>query len=314
NAEGNGVSRSALVLGHTDTVHPRGTIRAFPWREEEDGKIYGPGIFDMKANCVLALETIRAGAELGLGAPNQRITVLFTCDEETGSADGRALVEDEARRASRILVLEPSAPGGRVKTGRKGTGMWTLRAHGRAAHAGLDPEKGASAVLEIARQIETVHALNDYPRGTTVNVGVVRGGTASNVIAAEAEAEIDVRYSIAEEAERLEESFRRLTPRDERVRLEVIGSINRPPLERTNAVVELFTEARRTAAALGFELDETQVGGASDGNFAAPFCPAVLDGLGIEGDGAHATHEHITTRNISLRGAMLAGLLTADFG
>ncbi|MEJ7615738.1 MAG: M20 family metallopeptidase [Pyrinomonadaceae bacterium] len=300
-----------LILGHTDTVHPRGTILERPWRSEGE-RIFGPGIFDMKANCALALEAIRARAALGGAHPTNgdAVTLLLTCDEEDGSATGRALVEEEARRAARVLVLEPSAPGGRAKTGRKGTGAWTLRAHGLAAHAGLDPEKGASAILEIARQIERLHALNDFSRGTTINVGVVRGGTTSNVIAAEAEAEIDVRYTTAAEAARLTAVLANLRPIDDRVQLTMEGAINRPPLERSAAVVELFNEARRIAHALGFELGEAQVGGASDGNFAASLCPAVLDGLGIEGDGAHARHEHIITTHIPARGAMIAALLS----
>lgn len=301
-------SSRTLILGHTDTVHPRGTILARPWRREGE-KIYGPGIFDMKANCALTLEAIRACVESGWRETKRQVVVLLTCDEEAGSASGRGLVEKEAGQASRVLVLEPSAPGGLAKTGRKGTGMWTLRARGRAAHAGLEPEKGASAILEIARQIERLHALNNFSQGTSVNVGVVRGGTTSNVVAAEAEAEIDVRYTNAEEARRIEEAFRRLKPCDDRVRLELEGGINRPPLERTEAVVKLFREAQEVAASLGYTLGETQVGGASDANFAAAFCPAVLDGLGIEGDGAHAEHEHIMTNNVPTRGAILAGLL-----
>lgn len=306
NADANSSSRT-LILGHTDTVHPRGSLALRPWRREGE-KIYGPGIFDMKANCALALEAIRACAELEL-IKNQQVVVLLTCDEETGSASGRALVEEESQRASRVLVLEPSAPGGLAKTGRKGTGMWTLRTLGRAAHAGLEPEKGASAILEISRQIDRLDRLNDLSRGTTINVGVVRGGTTSNVVAAEAFAEIDVRYQIAEEAHRIEEALHHLEPFDKRIRLEINGGINRPPLERTGAVIELFQAAQKIAASLDYRLGETQVGGASDANFAAAFCPAVLDGLGIEGDGAHAAHEHINITHLATRGAILAGLL-----
>ncbi|HEX8473829.1 MAG TPA: M20 family metallopeptidase [Pyrinomonadaceae bacterium] len=302
--------RTTLLLGHTDTVHPRGTLRERPWREEA-GRIYAPGIFDMKANCVLALEALRACAELSL-APTHPVVLLLTCDEETGSAHGgRELVEDESRRADAVLVLEPPAPGRRVKTARKGTGMYALVARGRAAHAGLDPEKGASAILEIARQIARLDALNDAAQGTTLNVGVVCGGTRSNVVAAEARAEIDVRFSTAVEAKRLEEAMHGLQPFDARVQLEIEGGINRPPMERTEAVVRLYEHARRIAALLDFELGEASVGGASDGNFAAANCAAVLDGLGVEGDGAHAEHEHIIAADIALRGALLAGLITS---
>jgi glutamate carboxypeptidase len=298
---------TTLILGHTDTVHPRGSTTARPWREE-DGRLYGPGIFDMKANCVLAIESLRACAMLKL-RPTRPVVILLTCDEEVGSQSGRALVEAEARRAAHVLVFEPSAPGGRAKTARKGTGSYTVRAEGRAAHAGLDPEKGASAILEIARQIERLHALNDLPRGITVNAGVVSGGTRSNVVAAEAQTEVDVRFSTMGDALRLEETIMNLRPFDERVKLSVEGAVNRPPLERSEAVVALYEHARRIASAIGFELGEASVGGASDGNFAAAVGATVLDGLGIAGDGAHAAHEHIIRSDITRRGAFLSALL-----
>jgi glutamate carboxypeptidase len=298
---------TTLILGHTDTVHPRGSIEARPWREE-DGRIYGPGIFDMKANCALALESLRACAALKL-RPIRPVVILLTCDEEVGSQNGRALVEAEARRAAHVLVFEPSAPGGRAKTARKGTGMYTVRAKGVAAHSGLEPEKGASAILEIARQIERLHALNDAARGITVNAGVVSGGTRSNVVAAEAETEVDVRFSTMSDAMRLDEAVLNLRPFDERVRLSVEGGINRPPLERSEAVGVLYKHARGIASAFDFELGEASVGGASDGNFAAAVGATVLDGLGIAGDGAHAAHEHILRNDIARRGAFLAALL-----
>lgn len=308
-AEGDAHRRGILILGHTDTVHPRGTLAQRPWRESGD-KIYGPGVFDMKSSCVLAFEALRACEVLSLEAARP-VVILLTCDEETGSIDGRTLVEEEARRAEYVLVLEPPAPGGRAKTARKGTGMFTMSVEGRAAHAGLEPEKGASAVLEIARQIERLHELNDTARGTTVNVGLVRGGTRSNVVPAEAKAEIDVRFSTNEEAERIGAEIRRLRPFDERTRIFVQGGVNRPPLERTDAVAELYARARAVASTLDFELGETSVGGASDGNFAAACGAAVLDGLGVEGDGAHAAHEHINVGNVALRGALLTALLAS---
>jgi glutamate carboxypeptidase len=298
---------ATLILGHTDTVHPRGSTTERPWREE-DGRIYAPGIFDMKANCALAFESLRACATLKL-QPAHPVVILLTCDEEVGSQSGRALVEAEARRASRVLVFEPSAPGGSAKTARKGTSTYKVRAEGRAAHAGLDPEKGASAVLEIARQIERLHTFNDAARGVTVNAGVVSGGTRSNVVAAEAQTEIDVRFSAMADALRMEETILNLRPFDERVRLSVEGGINRPPLERSEAVVALYEHARRIASGVGFELGEASVGGASDGNFAAAVGATVLDGLGIAGDGAHAAHEHIIKSDIARRGAFLSGLL-----
>ena len=301
-------SDTILIIGHTDTVHPRGSLRERPWREEA-GRIYGPGIFDMKASCALVLEAIRACATQGF-APRCPVVLLLTCDEETGSMTGRALIEKEAGRARGVLVLEPPASGGRVKTARKGTGLFTIEAHGIAAHAGLEPEKGASAILEIARQIERLHAMNDPARGITVNVGVVKGGTRSNVVPASASAEIDVRFSTTEEAKRLEEKILGAQSFDERVKLSIKGSINRPPLERTEKVAALFNLARKVAALLDFDLGEASVGGASDGNFAAALNVAVLDGLGIDGDGAHATHEHIVVEDIARRGALLAGLIT----
>ena len=298
--------KTILLLGHTDTVHPYGSLERRPWRVEGN-RAYGPGVFDMKANCALAIEAIRACASLNLTP--KPVVLLLTCDEETGSLSGRGLVEAEARRAQTVLVLEPPAGGGRVKTGRKGTGMFTMEARGRAAHAGLEPEKGVSAVLEIARQIERLHGLNDYRNGTTVNVGVVQGGTASNVVPAEALAEIDLRFSTNEEGARLEQLILGLRPFNDRIQLIVQGGINRPPMERSEKVLKLYEQARSIAATLDYELGEAQVGGASDGNFAAAVGAAVLDGLGIDGDGAHATHEHILIDDIARRGALLAGLI-----
>jgi glutamate carboxypeptidase len=296
-----------VVLGHTDTVHPCGSLKERPWRVE-DGKAFGPGVFDMKANCALALEVIRALAASGIHS-RRPVVLLLTCDEETGSPSGRLLVEAEARNARAVLVLEPPASGGRVKTGRKGTGMFSLEARGRAAHAGLEPEKGASAILELARQTERLHSLNGLGGGINVNVGVFQGGTLSNVVPAEACAEIDVRFQTAGEAARIEQEIRGLRPFDERVQLIITGGINRPPLERSESVVALYEKARAVAHQLNFELGETQVGGASDGNFAAAVGATVLDGLGINGDGAHAPHEHIILDDIPRRGALLAGLI-----
>ncbi|MBV9209395.1 MAG: M20 family metallopeptidase [Acidobacteria bacterium] len=296
-----------LLVGHTDTVHARGSLKERPWRVE-GGRIYAPGIFDMKANCALALEILNACSVLKL-KPSSEVVLLLTCDEETGSETGRALVEAEAQSARCAFVLEPPASGGRVKTGRKGTGIFTMEVTGRAAHAGLEPEKGASAILELARQVERLHALNHPQSGVSVNVGVVAGGTRSNVVAAEARAEIDMRFSSADEGQRIENEILRARPFDERVQVRVSGGINRPPLERNEGTLALYEQAKKVARALDFELEETQVGGASDGNFiAAPGVP-VLDGLGVDGDGAHAAHENIIIEDIKRRGALLAGLL-----
>jgi glutamate carboxypeptidase len=298
-----------LILGHTDTVHPRGSIKERPWRTE-DNRIYGPGIFDMKANCALALEILRACEETNI-RPAAPITILLTCDEESGSASGRPLVEAEAKNARAVLVLEPSASGGRAKTARKGTGMFTLEVHGRASHAGLDPEKGVSAVLELARQTVRLHELNDPATGTNVTVTVVSGGTHSNVVPAEARAEVDMRFTSLEAGRRVESEILNLKPVDPRARLVMSGGINRPPLERTEKVFRLFQKAREIGTLLDFDLGETSVGGGSDGNFAGALGVPVLDGLGIEGDGAHAAHEHIVIDNIATRGAVLAALIAS---
>jgi glutamate carboxypeptidase len=301
--------KAIVILGHTDTVHPRGSLRQHPWRLEGN-RAYGPGVFDMKANCALALETMRACVESGI-RPRRPVVFLFTCDEETGSLTGRQLVEAQARQAHAVLVLEPPASGGRLKTGRKGTGMFSIEARGRAAHAGLEPEKGASAILELARQTERLHSFNGSSDGISVNVGVFNGGTLSNVVSAEARAEVDVRFSTTSEAERIEKEIRSLQAIDPWVRLIVTGGINRPPLERSERVLALYDQAKSIASRLNFELGETQVGGASDGNFAAAAGAAVLDGLGIDGDGAHATHELILLYDIPRRGALLAGLIVS---
>jgi len=299
-----------LVVGHTDTVHARGSVAARPWRQVA-GKIYGPGIFDMKANCALIIEVLRAMTELKI-APRFAITVVLTCDEEVGSFSGWPLLEEIAKSANTryAFVMEPPAPGGRVKTGRKGTGIFAMKVEGKAAHAGLEPEKGASAILELARQTERLHAINGSGSGLTVNVGVIRGGTRSNVVAAEAEAEIDVRFSTEAESCEIERMLGSVTPIDERTKVFVSGGINRPPLERTAAVIELFEKARAIAGQVDFDLGEAQVGGASDGNFLAALRIPVLDGLGVSGDGAHAVHEHIETNDIARRGALIGGLLS----
>lgn len=208
-------------------------------------------------------------------------------------------------------MLEPPAPGGQVKTARKGAGMWKLTAHGIAAHAGLDPEAGASAILELARQTERFHSMSDPTTGTSFNVGLVHGGTRTNVVAAEAEIDLDVRFSSMKEAHRVTELMSNLQPFDKRVRLTVTGNINRGPLERTDGVVKLYQHAREVAACLGFELGEQAVGGASDGNFVAALGVPVLDGLGPDGDGAHAPEEHVLISDIARRCAMIAGLIAS---
>lgn len=300
--------KCSMLLGHTDTVHPVGTQQQNPTRIEGD-KFYGCGIFDMKSGIVMMLEALRYFAVTGT-RPARPMTILLSCDEEVGSHTGRELVEREAANAEHCVVFEPSADG-RVKTGRKGTGMYPFRAHGIPAHAGLEPEKGANSIVEIARQIEKINAIGNASIGTTVNVCTIKGGTTSNVIPEHAECEIDVRFSSMAEAERVDAALKSLSPVDERVTLELLGGINRPPMERTADVVALFEKARDLAASFGYELGETQVGGASDGNFVAALGVPVLDGLGIAGAGAHTLSENILMADIVNRATLVTLLLRA---
>lgn len=304
-----GEGKSTLLLGHTDTVHPVGTREKNPTRIDGD-KFYGCGIFDMKSGIVLMLEALRFFAETNT-KPSRPITILLSCDEEVGSHSGRPIVEREAANAEVCLVLEPSAAG-KVKTGRKGTGTFKLVAHGAPAHAGLEPERGANAVAELARQIDKIHAIANPSVGTTVNVTTFHGGTTTNVIPECAECEIDVRFSRMDEAKRVESELRAITAIDARVSLELGGDINRPPMERTDAVVALFEKARDIAATFDYELGETEVGGASDGNFVAALGVPVLDGLGITGDGAHTLDEYILVSDIAKRAALITLLLKTD--
>jgi glutamate carboxypeptidase len=296
-----------LVVGHLDTVWPIGTLARRPFRVEDD-KAFGPGIFDMKSGVMLAVFALRAIKDLGL-TTRRAVTLLMTCDEETGSHFSRPLIEQEAGHSHAALVLEPPIPGGTIKTGRKGVGEFELIIGGRPAHAGNDPRAGISAITELAHQILAINRLNDYERGTTVNVGVARGGVLSNVIAAEARASIDMRFQAMEEGSRIEEAMRRLRPVLDGARIEVRGGINRPPLVRTAEIGALFEHARHLAGRIGFELGEGSVGGGSDGNFIAALGVPVLDGLGVDGAGAHAEHEHIVISDIPRRAALLTALI-----
>ena len=301
--------KHTMLLGHIDTVHPVGARVRNPTRIEGD-KFYGCGIFDMKANVVLMLETLRYFVTTGT-QPRRPITIMLACDEEVGSHTGRPLVEREAANAAQCMVFEPSADGS-VKTGRKGTGTFMLRALGKPAHAGLEPEKGANAVVEISRQIERIHAIACIENGTAVNVTTIKGGTTSNVIPEHAECEVDVRFSKMTEAARVNDEFQALVSFDERVTLEILGGINRMPLERTPAVVAFYETARDLAASFDYDLGETQVGGASDGNFVAALGVPVLDGLGITGAGAHMLTEHILVSDIAKRATLVTMLLMSD--
>src|SRR6185503_122282 len=296
-----------LVVGHLDTVWPLGTLAARPFRVEED-RAFGPGIFDMKSGVMLAAFAVRAIRELGRKT-RRPTTLLMTCDEETGSHFSRDIIEDEGRQARAALVMEPPIPGGTVKTGRKGVGEFELIVRGRPAHAGNDPGAGISAITELAHQVLAINAMVDYARGTTLNVGVVRGGVLSNVIAAEARAQIDMRFATIEEGQRIIAAMQQLQPVLKGARLEVTGGINRPPLVRTDEIGALFEHARQLASEIGFELEEGSVGGGSDGNFVAALGVPVLDGLGVDGAGAHAEHEHIIISDIPRRAALLARLM-----
>ncbi len=301
-----GTGKPVMLLGHYDTVWDVGTLATMPWGER-DGRLFGPGVFDMKSGVVLALFVL-AGLQDRRSALPRPIIVSLSADEEIGSDSSRQTIESLARESAAVLVLEP-AQGTAVKTARKGVGGYTLNVTGVAAHAGLDFDKGQSAVLELARQIERVAGFTDVARGLTVNVGVIRGGTRTNVVAAEAVAEIDVRIARLEDGPLIDRRFRELQPINPQCRLQVSGGINRPPLERTPGVAALYEQARSVAAELGFELGETAVGGGSDGNFTGALGIPTLDGLGAVGEGAHAANESVLLEWLPRRAALLAGLL-----
>lgn len=298
--------RPALILCHFDTVWPVGSLETHPIRVEE-GRGYGPGIFDMKNSLVLAEYALRAVRDLSLALPRP-VTVLMTADEEIGSDTSRALIEAEAQQAAYVLVMESPLAGGVLKTRRKGVGRFTLEVQGRAVHAGIEPEKGASAIQELAQQVLALHKLTDMEQGTTVNVGVVHGGSAPNVVAAHAQAEIDSRVWTQSEADRIEQSILGLAAQTPGTTVTVTGGWNRPPLERI-ATGELFERAQAIGQTLGLTLEEGATGGGSDGNFTGALGIPTLDGLGTPGDGAHADHEHILVEQIPERAALLTALL-----
>jgi glutamate carboxypeptidase len=297
-----------LVVGHLDTVWPVGSLERLPFRVTPDGCAHGPGIFDMKSGVAIIIESLRAIALWRL-ATKRPITLLLTCDEEIGSQTSRPLVEEEAKTAAAALILEPPIAGGVVKTGRKGIGTFSVRALGRAAHAGLDPEKGVNAIVELAHQTLRLAALNDYERGITVSVGLIEGGSALNVVPACASAKVDVRFWAPEDGEKLVAAIRGLTPATPGALIEVSGGINRPPMQRSEKNIALYEHARALADELGFDLRDAVVGGGSDGNFIAAMGVPTLDGLGVDGAGAHAEHEHIIIDDIPRRAALLTRLM-----
>jgi glutamate carboxypeptidase len=296
-----------LLMTHLDTVHSIGTLARFPFAER-DGRIYGPGALDMKASFAMGLTAIAALQEAG-SMPRHRITWLCTSDEETSSRAARPIIEELAASHDRILCLEPALPNGSLKTHRKGVGVFRLEARGRAAHAGSEPEQGINAILEAAQQALAVAALADPAQGTTVNVGVIQGGTRSNVVPESCRLRVDIRVETIEEARRLEAAFGALRPRTPGATLEVEGGLNRPPLVRTEAIARAFGRAREIGAALGLDLHEGGTGGGSDANFIAHLGKPLLDGVGAVGEGAHSDRENVQARSLVERTALLAGLI-----
>jgi glutamate carboxypeptidase len=294
-----------LLLHHMDTVYPEGTIASMPWSVRE-GRAYGPGVLDMKGGIVVTFGALSALRDTQPGKP---IRCLFTSDEETGSRTSRPLVESLAREANLVLCLEPSLPGGGLKTQRKGTGLFFVEVHGRAAHAGNDPEAGVNAIAEMALQIPAIHALAAPSSGTTVSVGVIQGGTRSNVVPEHCRVKIDVRIADAAEKARVEEGFASLRPHLPGARLEVRGGWSRPPMARTRAIAGAFERARRIADGIGLTLSEGGAGGGSDANFVAALEVPVLDGLGPIGDHAHSPDEYLEIASLPPRAALLAALL-----
>jgi len=299
--------KPGLLLCHYDTVWQLGTIDRMPFRIEVE-KAFGPGIYDMKASHVMAEFALRAIAELKMMLPRP-IEILFTSDEEIGSLTSRELIEDHARQAEYVLVMEPPTEEGALKTARKGVGGFHLQVKGKASHAGSQPELGISAVNELANQILVVQDFEDLEKGTTINAGVIRGGTRSNVIAAHAEAEIDVRAWTPEEAARIDEAMKGLRPKTPGAEIMVEGGFERPPLVRSEAIADLFRRVQEIGKQLGLDLAEGSTGGGSDGNFTAALGVPTLDGMGAMGDGAHADHEHILISHLVPRTTLLAAVL-----
>ena len=305
---GNADVKPVLLLGHFDTVYPLGTLAKMPCHIA-NGRLHGPGVLDMKSGVALMFYAIEA-LKAWHGALPRPVTVFLVSDEEVGSSSSRKITEALARKSAAVLVLEPAAGlRGAVKTARKGVGEYTLRVEGVAAHAGLDPGKGHSAICELVRQITVISKLNDLKQGISVNPGVIRGGTRTNVVAAEAEVEIDVRIKSRSQAKTLDRKIRSLKPFDKRCKLSVEGGINRFPMERTAGVAALFRKAQDISRQLDWKLEEAAVGGGSDGNFTAGIGIPTLDGLGGVGEGAHALHEHIVISELPRRALLLAGMI-----
>ena len=295
-----------LLLGHLDTVWPMGTLSAMPFRIEK-GRVWGPGVLDMKAGVAMALTAIE---DLQKENAMRPVIFLLNPDEEVGSTVSRPITEKLAQQCEAVFVLEPAqGPKGAYKTARKGVGGYTLRVKGVAAHAGVDFERGHSAIAELAWQLEKVRGFTELDRGLTVNAGVIRGGTRTNVVAGEAETEIDVRIARAKDAARIDRKFRGLRVRDQGCVIEVEGGMNRPPMERSRETVTLFCRAATLAERLGFSLAEAATGGGSDGNFTAALGVPTLDGMGAVGEGAHASHESVVLADLIPRTALLKEMI-----
>ena len=310
---GKSAAKPVLLLGHYDTVYPLGTLAAMPCRAV-DNKLTGPGVLDMKSGIALMLHALAAlqdwHKEEWHGGLPRPVTVLLVSDEEVGSDSSRAITESLAKKAAAVLVLEPSYGfQGAVKTARKGVGEYLLKVTGKASHAGLDFQKGVNAILELARQIEKISSFTDLKKGLTVNVGLVSGGSRTNVVPAEAAAQVDVRIARMKDAAGIEKRMRSLRPFNRKCKIEITGGINRPPMERTAGVASLYAQASAIARELGWKLGEAAVGGGSDGNFTAGLGIPTLDGLGGVGDGAHAAYEHILISELPRRAALIAGLI-----
>jgi glutamate carboxypeptidase len=297
-----------LALGHSDTVWPMGTLARMPFRQA-DGRLWGPGVLDMKSGIAFFIYAMRALRELEIPV-RSRVKLLINSDEEVGSDSSRVLTQETARRAKAVLVLEPGTGlEGKLKTARKGVGAYTITVRGRASHAGVDFTAGASAIVELARQIERVAAFTNVKQGITVNPGLISGGSRSNVVAAEARAVVDIRAPRLRDAETLDRKFRTLKTFDKRCQIEIAGGLNRPPMERSLAIVQLFRTAQQLAGELGVTLEESMTGGGSDGNFTAALGIPTLDGLGGVGEGAHALNESVLIDRIADRTVLLAKLV-----
>jgi glutamate carboxypeptidase len=298
-----------LVLSHSDTVWPMGTLKTMPFREAA-GRLWGPGTLDMKGGIAIVLFAMRALKELEIPLP-RKVLLQVNSDEEIGSPSSRALTEKNAVASSAVYVVEPGTGlAGKLKTARKGVGAYTVTVYGRAAHAGVDFGNGASAIVEISRQIEKIAGFTNLNRGITVNPGVISGGTRSNVIAAQATAYVDIRIQRSKDFMALERQFQSLKPFDKRCTISVTGGLNRPPMERSAGTIALYRTAQKIAKSMGLEIDESATGGGSDGNFTAALGVPTLDGLGPVGEGAHAPNESILIDRVPDRIALFAGLMS----